>query len=132
MRSSTTIAGTSGAPSRFSSASAVGSFVTSTDSKAMPQDESNSFVFAQELQPGRVNTLVVTSCFLLLPCCEPTINDQLRAGHKRRFIRGQVEHPIGNFFRFAISAHGRHAEDKLLTFRGKIGSHRRFNPPWMN
>src|SRR5262245_34144566 len=120
MRSPTTTAGTSGAPSRFSSASAVGSFVTSTDSKATPQDESNSFVFAQELQPGRVNTRGFTSCFLLLPCREPTIDDQLCPSHKRRFIRGQVEHSIGNFFGFAVSTHGGHAEDELLAFRRKI------------
>ena len=31
--------------------------------------------------------------------CGATIDDQLAAGHKRRFIRGQVEHAVGNVLR---------------------------------
>ena len=48
-----TTAGTAGTPSRRSSARAAGSASMSTESNGTPQDESNSLVLAQELQPGR-------------------------------------------------------------------------------
>lgn len=48
-----------------------------------------------------------------LLCGIPTINDQLSAGHKLRFLRGKVNNAVGNIVRLADMADRMHFVERL-------------------
>src|SRR5690625_7688258 len=56
------------------------------------------------------STAISRAPLLLLPDSvtgqQPAIDDQLAAQHKLRFIRGQIQHPLGNVERLAALTDG--------------------------
>src|ERR1700682_647091 len=60
------------------------------------------------------------------------VDHKLRSGHERRFIGGEKQYHVGDFFGCAGPLHRGHRGDRIELILGQDVCHWRFDHPWMH